>query len=90
MSFLFSISILVSYKDKSFFKFAVLDSPFDGDKIDYQDGLYQAIEKVANEHNMQIILTSVEDEIKNETLKKEALKLQIRYLTEKDKLIGEF
>lgn len=90
LSFLFSISILVSYKDNRFFKFAVLDSPFDGDKTDYQDGLYQVIEKVANEHNMQIILTSVEDEIKNETLKKEALKLQIRYLTEKDKLIGEF
>ena len=39
---------------------------------------------------MQIILTSVEDEIKNAVLKQEALKLQIRYLTEKDKLIGEF
>lgn len=90
LSFLFSISILVSYKENNFFKFAVLDSPFDGDKTDYQDGLYQVIEKVANEHNMQIILTSVEDEIKNETLKNEALKLQIRYLSEKDKLIGEF
>lgn len=90
LSFLFSISILVSYKDSRFFKFAVLDSPFDGDKTDYQGGLYKVIEKVANEYNMQIILTSVEDEIKNEALKKEAIKLQIRYLTENDKLIGEF
>lgn len=90
LSFLFSIAVLVSYKENKFFKFAVLDSPFDGDKTDYQDGLYQVIEKVANEYDMQIILTSVEDEIKNAVLKQEALKLQIRYLTEKDKLIGEF
>ena len=81
---------MVSYKENRFFKFAVLDSPFDGDKTDYQDGLYKVIEKVSNEYDMQIILTSVEDEIKNLDLKQEALKLQIRYLTEKDKLIGEF
>ncbi len=90
LSFLFSIAVLVSYKENRFFKFAVLDSPFDGDKTDYQDGLYKVIEKVSNEYDMQIILTSVEDEIKNLDLKQEALKLQIRYLTEKDKLIGEF
>jgi uncharacterized protein YydD (DUF2326 family) len=90
LSFLFSIAVLVSYKENKFFKFAVLDSPFDGDKTDYQDGLYKVIEKVSNEYDMQIILTSVEDEIKNVDLKQEALKLQIRYLTEKDKLIGEF
>ncbi|MEA3315532.1 MAG: hypothetical protein U9Q30_06755, partial [Campylobacterota bacterium] len=90
LSFLFSISILVSYKDKLFFKFAVLDSPFDGDKTDYQDGLYKVIEKVASEYDMQIILTSVEDEIKNDELKQEAIKYKIRYLTENDKLIGEF
>lgn len=90
LSFLFSISVLVSHKDKTFFKFAVLDSPFDGDKTDYQDGLYKIIEKVATEYDIQIILTSVEDEIKNEDLKEEANKYHIRYLKETDKLIGEF
>lgn len=90
LSFLFSISIVISYKEQNFFKFAVLDSPFDGDQVDYQDGLYKVIKKVANEHNIQIILTSVEDEIKNLELKEEAKKYAIRHLTENDTLIGEF
>jgi len=90
LSFLFSIAVLVSYKDKNFFKFVVLDSPFDGDKTDYQDGLYKVIEKIANEYDIQIILTSVEDEIKNRELKDKSIKYKIRYLFENDKLIGEF
>ena len=90
LSFLFSIALLVSYKNNSFFKFAVLDSPFDGDKTDYQDGLYKLIEKVSIEYNLQIILTSVEDEIKNDELTREAKIHTIRYLKENDKLIGEF
>ncbi|RLA78118.1 MAG: hypothetical protein DRG78_15885 [Epsilonproteobacteria bacterium] len=90
LSFLFSIAILVSYKDRGFFKFAVLDSPFDGDKTDYQDGLYRLIEKVSSEYDMQIILTTVEDEIKNDELSNEAKRHTIRYLKENDKLIGEF
>lgn len=40
--------------------------------------------------DMQIILTSVEDEIKNGELKREAIKYKVRYLTENDKLIGDF
>lgn len=90
LSFLFSIAIIVNYKDDNFFKYAVLDSPFDGDITNYQNGLYKLIEKVSNEHNMQIIITTVFDEIKEEYISKEAEKLKVRFLKDSDKLIGDF
>ncbi len=90
LSFLFSIAILINYRDKNFFKFAALDSPFDGDRIEYQEGLYKAIQKVANEYDLQIIITTVFDEIKIKELQNEAKKHEIRYLTEEDKLLGSF
>ncbi len=90
LSFLFSIAIIVNYKDNNFFKYAVLDSPFDGDITEYQKGLYELVEKISNEYDMQIIITTVFDEIKEEHISKKASKLQVRFLTENDKLIGDF
>lgn len=90
LSFLFSIAIIVNYKDDNFFKYTVLDSPFDGDITEYQKGLYKLVEKISNEYDMQIIITTVSDEIKEEHISEEAKKLKVRFLKDSDKLIGDF
>ncbi len=48
------------------------------------------MEKISNEYDMQIIITTVFDEIKEEHISKKADKLKVRFLTENDKLIGDF
>lgn len=90
LSFLFSISILVSYKDVNFFKFAVLDSPFDGDKTDYQKGLYKAIKEISSDYDLQIIITTIDDEIKDEIMLQESKDLCVKCFTEENKLMGDF
>ena len=91
LSFLFSIAVLIYNKDDRFFRFAVIDSPFDGGIYKYQKGLFEAIDVVTKEYDLQIILTTIEDEIKDkvifEKLKKE---YEIIYLTEENKLLGNF
>jgi len=91
LSFLFSIAVLVYNKNSRFFRFAVIDSPFDGDIYKYQKGLFDAIDVATKEYDLQIILTTIEDEIKDknilEKLKKEH---EIIYLTEENKLLGNF
>ncbi len=90
LCFIFSASIIDAFKDQNFIKFIAFDSPFDGDKNTYQDGVYNVIKELSN-HNIQTIITSVSDVINNETNVKEINEnYVVRYLSEEDKLLGDF
>ncbi len=90
LCFIFSASIIDSFKDQNFIKFIAFDSPFDGDKNTYQDGVYKVIKEL-EVHNIQTIITSVSDVINNEdNLKEIKSKYMVRYLKENDKLLGDF
>lgn len=91
LSFLFSLVVLIYHKDERFFRFNVIDSPFDGDIYRYQKGLFKAIEIASTEYNLQIILTTIEDEIKDKKIFEHLKKnYEIALLTEKNKLLGNF
>jgi len=90
LSFLFSIAILINNKKDNFFRFTVLDSPFDGGINEYQIGLSNAIKKLTIEHNIQVIITSILDEIKDKNISDYAKKNEVRFLNENDKLFGDF
>ena len=75
---------------KRFFKFVAFDSPFDGDKNTYQDGVYNALYEL-NSKGIQTIITSVEDVIHNlDNLAEIKSNYTVRHLNESDKLLGEF
>lgn len=91
LSFLFSLVVLIYHKDERFFKFNAIDSPFDGDIYRYQKGLFEAIDIASKEYNLQIILTTIEDEIKDKEIFEHLKKhYEIAFLTEKNKLLGNF
>jgi uncharacterized protein YydD (DUF2326 family) len=90
LCFIFSASITELYRDKNFIKFIAFDSPFDGDKNTYQDGVYNAIKELESK-NIQVIITTVSDVISNQSNINEIKeKYTVRYLSENDKLIGDF
>ena len=90
LCFIFAISLTESYNNKKFFKFIAFDSPFDGDKNTYQDGIYNVLEELKSK-NIQTIITSVSDAINNDSnLKKIKKDYTKRFLSESDKLIGNF
>lgn len=90
LCFIFSASIIEAHKEKNFIRFLAFDSPFDGDKNTYQDGVYNVIKELSRD-NIQTIITSVTDVINNEnTLSEIKNKYLIRYLNENDKLLGDF
>lgn len=90
LCFIFSASIVEAHKNNNFFKFLAFDSPFDGDKNTYQEGTYKAIKELSL-HGIQVIVTSVVDVINNEeNLLEIKDKYLIRYLSEDDKLLGDF
>ena len=90
LCFIFACAVIETSKDKNFFKFVAFDSPFDGDKNTYQDGVYNALKELKNQ-GIQTIITSVEDVINNtENLAEIKSNFLVRYLTEKDKLLGDF
>jgi|GEM_PF-917492 len=90
LCFIFSVAIAESYKDKKFIKFLAFDSPLDGDKNTYQDGIYKAIKELSF-HGIQVIIASLIDAINNEeNLADIQNKYLIRDLSEKDKLLGDF
>lgn len=90
LCFVFGAALLKSYKDTSFFKFIAFDSPFDGDKDDYQLGLYEAFKDLAS-LDMQIIVTTILDEVKDFTMRNEITKsYTVLFLSSKSRLLGEF
>jgi uncharacterized protein YydD (DUF2326 family) len=90
LSFLFSLSVAIYHIEEKFFRFVAIDSPFDGDIEQYQEGLYKAIVE-SSQKGLQIIATSIEDEIKISTIKNEILgKYTILYLKDDDKLLMNF
>lgn len=90
LCFIFACAVIETSKDKSFFKFVAFDSPFDGDKNTYQNGVYNALKELKNQ-GIQTIITSVEDVINNtENLTEIKSNFLVRYLTEQDKLLGDF
>lgn len=90
LCFVFAAALAESYKDKDFIKFVAFDSPFDGDKNTYQDGVYTAIKELSTK-NIQTIITTVSDVVKNEDNLHEIINnYVVRYLSETDKLIGNF
>ena len=90
LCFIFAVSLSESYNDKNFFKFVAFDSPFDGDKNTYQDGVYNVLKELKSK-NIQTIITSVSDVINNEINLKEINDIYTkRFLSDSDKLIGDF
>ncbi|WP_345992385.1 hypothetical protein [Sulfurimonas sp. HSL-1716] len=90
LCFVFAAALAESYKDKEFIKFVAFDSPFDGDKNTYQDGVYTAIKELGAK-NIQTIITTVSEVVNNATNLQEIKdNYVVRYLSETDKLIGDF
>ncbi|WP_310440964.1 hypothetical protein [Sulfurimonas sp.] len=90
LCFIFAVALAESYSNKKFFKFVAFDSPFDGDKNTYQDGVYNVLKELESK-NIQTIITSVSDVINNaNNLKEIRQKYTKRFLSESDKLIGDF
>lgn len=90
LCFIFAVSLAETYNDKNFFKFVAFDSPFDGDKNTYQNGVYNVLKELKSK-NIQTIITSVSDVINNDTSLKEIQdEYTRRMLSESDKLIGNF
>ena len=87
---IFSFALVDTYAQKRLIKFVAFDSPFDGNKNTYEEGIYRAI-NLLNRIGIQTIITSNENairipeilsEIKNEYL--------TDYFSNKDKLMGDF
>ncbi len=90
LCFIFSAAIVETYKEKNFIKFLAFDSPFDGDKNTYQQGVYAAIKEL-QKYDIEVIITSICDAIKApEMLKEIEEKYTIRTLGTDDKLLGNF
>ena len=87
---IFASALAETYAQKRLIKFVAFDSPFDGNKNTYEEGIYRAI-NLLNRIGIQTIITSNENviripeilsEIKNEYL--------TDYFSNKDKLMGDF
>jgi len=90
LCFVFSASLAYTHNNEHFFKFVAFDSPFDGDKNVWQNGVYKALKKLA-EGGIQTLITTITDEIKNaENLQEVKDEYARRTLSEKDKLLGDF
>ena len=78
------------YVQKKLIKFVAFDSPFDGNKNSYEDGIYRAIHQL-NRIGIQTIITSNEDVIHNpENLLEIKNEYLTDYLSNDDKLMGDF
>ncbi|MBR8466251.1 hypothetical protein KDE13_07865 [Campylobacter sp. faydin G-140] len=89
LCFIFSAALLEMYKNDNFFHFLAFDSPFDGDKNEWQKGTFEAIKKLSNQ-GLQVIITSIDDVIAPVLDMKEIESKTIKFLSEKDKLLGSF
>ncbi|MBU3014956.1 DUF2326 domain-containing protein [Poseidonibacter lekithochrous] len=90
LCFIFSSSLAEIYVQKRLIKFVAFDSPFNGDKNTYEDGIYLAIHEL-HRKGIQTIITSNEDAIQNSANLSE---IKDEYLTDyfsnDDKLMGDF
>ena len=89
LCFIFSAALLKTYQKNHFFRFVAFDSPFDGDKYDYQYGLYEAF-KDLSALNMQVIITTIIDEIKDPNIQNEIQRDTVCTLSSTNRLLGEF
>lgn len=87
---IFSSALAEIYAQKRFIKFVAFDSPFDGENNTYENGIYTAIYEL-HRKGIQTIITSNVDVIKNkENLLEIKDEYMIGYLSNDDKLMGEF
>jgi len=90
LCFIFSSALAETYVQKRLIKFVAFDSPFNGDKNTYEDGIYSAIHEL-HRKGIQTIITSNEDAIQNSVNLSE---IKDEYLTDyfsnDDKLMGDF
>lgn len=90
LCFIWSSALAENYVQKRLIKFVAFDSPFNMDECTYENGIYNVILEL-NRKGIQTIITSNKDEIRNQ----ENL-LEIRndyltgYLSNDDKLMGDF
>ena len=87
---IFASALAETYVQKRLIKFVAFDSPFDGDKNSYEDGIYSAIHQL-HRIGIQTIITSNENIIRDST---NLLEIKDKYLTDyfskDDKLMGDF
>lgn len=87
---IFASALAETYVQKRLIKFVAFDSPFDGDKNTYEDGIYRAIHEL-NRKGIQTIITSNENVIHNSA---NLLEIKNEYMTDyfsnDDKLMGDF
>jgi hypothetical protein len=87
---IFASALAETYAQKRLIKFVAFDSPFDGNKNNYGDGIYRAIHEL-NRKGIQTIITSNENVIHNPA---NLLEIKNEYMTDyfsdNDKLMGNF
>jgi len=90
LCFIFAAGLAETYVQKKLIKFVAFDSPFDGNKNTYEDGIYAAIHEL-HRKGIQTIITSNENVIHNSAnlseIKNEYL---TDYFSNDDKLMGDF
>lgn len=90
LCFIFSSALAETYIQKKLIKFVAFDCPFDGENNTYEEGIYDAIHEL-DKKGIQTIITSNEDAIKNQEI---LFEIQDDYttgfLSNDDKLMGEF
>ena len=90
LSFIFEAALADTYAQKRLIKFVAFDCPFDEDKNIYEEGIYDAIYELYR-RGIQTIITSNESAIHNQQnlieIKDEFL---TGFLSNDDKLMGEF
>ncbi|PHR72337.1 MAG: hypothetical protein COA66_06390 [Arcobacter sp.] len=87
---IFAAALAETYVQKRLIKFVAFDSPFDGNKNTYEDGIYAAIHEL-NRMGIQSIITSNENVIHNSSNLLEIKNdYQTGYLSNDDKLMGNF
>ena len=89
LCFIFSAALLEMYKDDNFFHFLAFDSPFDGDKNEWQKGTFEAILRLSSQ-GLQVVITSIDDVISSVLDMKKVDEKTVMVLSEEDKLMGNF
>ncbi|MFA9374505.1 MAG: hypothetical protein ACERKK_10155 [Poseidonibacter sp.] len=87
---IFASALAQTYAQKRLIKFVAFDCPFDGNKNTYEDRIYRAIHEL-HRKGIQTIITSNENVIRNdENLLEIKDEYMTAYLSNDDKLMGDF
>ena len=90
LCFIWSSALAENYVQKRLIKFVAFDAPFNKEQNNYEEGIYNAIHEL-HRKGIQTIITSNKDDITNtETLEEIENDYLTGYLSENDKLMGEF